>query len=367
MEGLVAPMKELAQYRGKRILVTGHTGFKGSWLCVWLKELGAELVGYSLEPYTENDNFVLSGLRDKMIDVRGDVRDYSKLRNVFAEYSPELVFHLAAQPLVMIGYDDPKETYDVNVGGTVNVLECCRLSQSVSTVLIVTSDKCYENKEWTWGYRETDALGGDDPYSSSKACAELVTHAYRKSYFSTRESKDHPLLLSSVRAGNVIGGGDWREHRIVPDCIRAFEKGETLLLRKPQAVRPWQFVLEPLGGYLLLAAKMMTGDETFSGAWNFGPDSSVMVSVQELVAMIAHHYSSGEWRQEPAKKKAKETHFLTLDIAKAETILGWHPVVSLEQAVSRTVQWYKNYQRVSDMHDFCVMQIREFMEAYNEK
>lgn len=358
-------VKALNQYKGKTILVTGHTGFKGSWLCIWLKELGAEVVGYSLDPYTENDNFVRSRLKDKMIDIRGDVRDYSKLRSVFAEYSPELVFHMAAQPLVMISYENPKETYDVNVGGAVNVLECCRFSQSVRTVVIVTSDKCYENKEQTWGYRENDALGGDDPYSSSKACAELVTHAYRKSYFSMNRSNNHRLLLSSARAGNVIGGGDWREYRIVPDCIRAFERGETLLVRRPAAVRPWQFVLEPLCGYLLLAIRMITDGQTYAGAWNFGPDSPVMVSVEELVTMIVHHYGSGKWQKDPATNAKKETHVLALDSAKAADRLGWRTVYSLERAIVETVEWYKCYKNKSGMYKFCAKQIEEYMSTWS--
>jgi CDP-glucose 4,6-dehydratase len=356
----------LSQYKGKKVLVTGHTGFKGSWLCIWLKELGADVIGYSLDPYTADDNFVQSRIGSKMVDLRGDVRDYTRLHRVFEEYSPEIVFHLAAQSLVFDGYTSPKDTYDVNVSGTVNVLECCRSMQSVSLAVIVTSDKCYENKERTWGYQEDDTLGGDDPYSSSKACAELVTHAYRKSFFNVVDVTNHTVALSSARAGNVIGGGDWRAYRIVPDCIRAFEKGEKLLLRHPRAVRPWQFVLEPLGGYLLLVAKMMTDRDTFSGAWNFGPDMSEMVTVQELVTIVAHYYGRGDWQKDVTNRQSKETHFLTLDSTRAVQLLGWNRLYPLRKAVLETVEWYKQYKTESDMYALCAKQIHDYMQTWSD-
>jgi CDP-glucose 4,6-dehydratase len=243
-------------FKNKKVLVTGHTGFKGSWLCIWLRELGAEVVGFALEPYTKEDNFVVSRLQDLISHNIGDIRDFNTLKKVFASHRPEFVFHLAAQALVRTSYENPKETYDVNVGGTVNVLECCRVTDSVRVVINVTSDKCYENREWVWGYRENDPMGGHDPYSSSKACSELITHAYRKSFLNPNNFETHGKSLSSARAGNVIGGGDWQRDRIVPDCIRALRNGNTIEVRNPAAIRPWQHILEPVYAYLLLAARI---------------------------------------------------------------------------------------------------------------
>jgi CDP-glucose 4,6-dehydratase len=288
-------------FKNKTVLVTGHTGFKGSWLCIWLKELGANVVGYALEPYTERDNFVVSGLKDKVTHIIGDIRDYQNLTKVFKKYQPEFVFHLAAQPIVRESYTNPKDTYDINVGGTVNVLECCRLTDSVRVIINVTSDKCYENKEWVWGYRENDPMGGYDPYSSSKGCSELVTAAYRQSFFNPSLpdpltfSPSHLLTflipkpsvaLSSARAGNVIGGGDWQKDRIVPDCIRALESNKPIEIRNPNATRPWQHVLEPLNGYLLLASRMYEEPQKFCGAWNFGPDYDSIIPVGKVADKV---------------------------------------------------------------------------------
>ena len=353
--------RELDFYKDKTVLVTGHTGFKGSWLCVWLNELGARVIGYALEPYTEKDNFAVTILSKKIVDIRGDIRDFDKLHSVFHQYSPEIVFHLAAQSLVIDGYNNPKETYDVNIGGTVNVLENCRLSKSVKVIINVTSDKCYENKEWMWGYRESDPLGGNDPYSSSKACAELATTAYRNSFFSHENQRNYGKTLASVRAGNVIGGGDWREYRIVPDCIRALEKGEPIHVRHPDFTRPWQYVLEPLGGYLLLGAKMFKNPEKNSSAWNFGPEPTSILTVKELVSLLIKKYGKGSWRHKPGQRSILETTHLSLDISKAKFMLGWNPCLSIEEAVSKTVDWYKSYQNASDMYDFCKQQIIEYM------
>jgi CDP-glucose 4,6-dehydratase len=354
--------EKLDIYKGKRILVTGHTGFKGSWLSIWLNELGAQVIGYALNPYTEKDNFVVSNLSDKIIDIRGDVRDYNKLKEVFGKHKPEVVFHLAAQSLVIEGYDNPKETFDVNIGGTVNVLENCRLSKSVEIIINITSDKCYENKEWVWGYRETDALGGYDPYSSSKACAEMVTRAYRNSFFNVDDFKSHGKALSTVRAGNVIGGGDWREDRIIPDCIRSLEKSEPIYIRNPFFTRPWQFMLEPLGGYLLLGGKMFEDFEKYCGAWNFGPASSSIITVKELVTLLLKKYGKGSWEHHPYRNKIRETTHLSLDVSKAKHRLGWNPCLSIEEAVGKTVDWYKSYRDISNMYDFCKQQIFEYME-----
>jgi CDP-glucose 4,6-dehydratase len=349
-------------YKNKRVMVTGHTGFKGSWLSLWLKELGAEVIGYALDPYTQRDNFVLSHHSRSMIDIRGDIRDYGNLQKVFKEYSPEFVFHLAAQPLVREGYQNPKETYDVNIGGTVNVLENCRSSISVRVIINVTSDKCYENKEWIWGYKETDAIGGADPYSSSKACSELITTAYRNSFFNFKQCGEQNKALSSVRAGNVIGGGDWARHRIIPDCIRALELKKPIELRNPNATRPWQFVLEPLGGYLLLGVYMANNRRKFSDAWNFGPENSSTISVRSLVDLVIEHWGEGRWVQLKEKNKPHEAGLLALDIHKAKNKLGWKPIMNIAEAVKNTIEWYKAVHSNINMQECCRLQIKDYME-----
>ncbi|MDY6879107.1 MAG: CDP-glucose 4,6-dehydratase [Thermodesulfobacteriota bacterium] len=346
-------------FKDKRVLVTGHTGFKGSWLCIWLKELGAEIVGYALEPNTEKDNFVVTGLADKITHITGNIKDFDKLRGVFALHQPEFVFHLAAQPIVRESYAHPKETYDVNIGGTVNVLECCRLEDSVKVIINVTSDKCYENREWIWGYRENDPMGGHDPYSSSKGCSELITRAYRDSFFASNEFEAHRKCLSSVRAGNVIGGGDWQQDRIVPDCIRALSGGNPIEVRNPTAIRPWQHVLEPLSGYLLLASRMYKNPQDYSGAWNFGPDHNSFMTVGELVEKIVIHWGHGKWKNPPHNKQPHETNLLNLDSAKAKAYLKWFPVWDMEKTIEKTVEWYKMYRR-EDPFNLCVSQIESF-------
>jgi CDP-glucose 4,6-dehydratase len=348
-------------YKNKRVLVTGHTGFKGSWLSLWLKELGAEVIGYALDPYTQKDNFVLSRLSRSMIDIRGDIRDHGKLQKVFKKYSPEFVFHLAAQPLVREGYKNPKETYDVNIGGTVNVLENCRASESVRVIINVTSDKCYENKEWIWGYRETDPLGGYDPYSSSKACSEIITAAWRNSFFNPKSWRSHGISLSSVRAGNVIGGGDWAKDRIIPDCIRALEKKKPIEIRNPDATRPWQYVLEPLGGYLLLGTHMATAPQKYSGAWNFGPEISSVISVQRLVELAVQYWGEGRWLYIREKNKLHEAGLLSLDTHKARFELGWKPCLEIEEAVLNTIVWYKAAHSNKNIPELCNNQIQEYM------
>jgi CDP-glucose 4,6-dehydratase len=348
-------------YRGRRVLVTGHTGFKGSWLAAWLSELGAEVAGYALDPVSVRDNFVVSGLGRRILDVRGDVRDFDALKGVFEDFKPEFVFHLAAQALVRKGYQDPKETYDTNVGGTVNVLENCRLSDSVRTIVNVTSDKCYENREWSWGYRECDPMGGYDPYSSSKGCSELVSAAYRTSFFNRGAPSTSVKVLSTVRAGNVIGGGDWSEDRIIPDCIRSLEAEEAIKIRNPNSVRPWQFVLEPLGGYLLLGATMSTDPDRYGGPWNFGPERSSTVTVSELVGLVIDEWGSGSWEPASAGAQVHEAGLLTLDINKARYKLGWSPVLGVKEAVKRTVEWYKASTRGADMGQLNQAQIRDYM------
>jgi len=346
----------------KRVLVTGHTGFKGSWLSLWLKELGAEVIGYALDPYTPRDNFVLNRLSQKITDIRGDIRDVRRLRSVFRRYSPEYVFHLAAQPIVRISYAKPKETFDINVGGTVNIFECCRITKSVRVIINITSDKCYENKEWVWGYRENDPVGGYDPYSSSKGCSELITAAYRKSFFNPSDFSKHEKALSSARAGNVIGGGDWAKDRIIPDCVRALEKKQPIQVRNPCSVRPWQYVLEPLGGYLLLAARMNASPKKYCGAWNFGPEGTSISKVQEIVESAIKCWGSGSWKPVGVLSERHEASMLVLDINKAKLDLAWKPCLTLAEAVKNTIGWYKARQNRQDLSAFCRSQIHNYMD-----
>lgn len=352
-------------YKNKTVLITGHTGFKGSWLCIWLKELGANVIGYALEPYTKRDNFIVTGLKDKITHIIGDIRNYKKLREVFSKYQPEFVFHLAAQAIVRESYTNPKETYDVNIGGTVNVLECCRLFDSVKIIINITSDKCYENREWIWGYRENDTLGGYDPYSSSKGCSELVTSAYRNSFFNHNDSDKHHKSISTVRAGNVIGGGDWQKDRIVPDCIRALENNKLIQLRNPNAIRPWQHVLEPISGYLLLAAKMLREPKKFCNAWNFGPNYDSIFTVREIVEMIINEWGCGKWINNSNEKESHEARLLALDINKARTLLKWQPTIGIKECINITVEWYKEFFKNQNMYDVCLKQIQKFISKQN--
>jgi len=349
-------------FKEKKVLITGHTGFKGSWLSIWLLELGAEVIGYALDPYTKNDNFVRSGLSEQMIDIRGDVRDFDYLLKVFKEYKPEFVFHLAAQPIVRTSYQIPKDTFDINVGGTVNVFECCRNTESVRTIINVTSDKCYENMEIDRGYREDDRMGGYDPYSASKGCSELITSSYQRSFFDPENYPDHGKSLSSVRAGNVIGGGDWAKDRIIPDCIRFLEKGDKILIRNPKATRPWQHVLEPLGGYLLLTAKMVTDPVKFSGAWNFGPELNSVISVQKVVEEVIKNWGRGEWYTGKNNNEPHEAKLLALDISKVKNELNWKPRLNVNKAIKNTIDWYKKNLRTDEMYSVCSEQIRDYMD-----
>jgi len=347
-------------WKDKKVLITGHTGFKGSWLSIWLKMMGAEVVGYALEPYTVWDNFVITKLGNKITHVIGDVQDYNSLLDVFTKYEPEFVFHLAAQPIVRKSYLNPKETFDVNIGGVVNLMECCRLTEAVRIIVNITTDKCYENKEWIWSYRENDRLGGYDPYSSSKVGSEIVTTAYRQSFFNHKKIKEHGKALASARAGNVIGGGDWQTDRLIPDCIRSLEKGEPINIRNPSAVRPWQHVLEPLSGYLLLAEKMYQNPGQYCEAWNFGPVEGSMKPVGEIADLVIQNWGEGSWQDQSEKNAPHETNILKLDISKVRNRLGWDPALSIEQAVTATVGWYKSYKE-KDMYRFCEQQIESYM------
>ncbi|AWI06922.1 CDP-glucose 4,6-dehydratase [Clostridium drakei] len=342
-------------YKDKNVLITGHCGFKGSWLALWLKELGANVIGYGLSPYTQNDNFEVTKLKDKIIDIRGDIRDLNKLNNIFSVYKPEIVFHFAAQPLVRVAYENPKETYEINVMGTLNVLEAIRKSETVKTAVMITSDKCYENNEQIWTYRESDPLGGYDPYSSSKACCELLIASYRKSFFNEADYKVHNKAIASVRAGNVIGGGDWSRDRIVPDCVRALRNKESIKIRNPGAVRPWQHVLEPLCGYLELAKKMYY-NINYCGAWNFGPDFKSIIKVSELVDFFIKAWGSGKYESVYCNDGYHEANLLSLDCTKAKLLLEWKPRLKIDEAINYTVDWYKCFEN-SDMYKFDVDQI----------
>ncbi|ACL17487.1 CDP-glucose 4,6-dehydratase [Methanosphaerula palustris E1-9c] len=348
-------------YRGRTVLITGHTGFKGGWLALWLESLGAHVIGYSLDPPTDPSFFQETELSRRITDIRGDILDQTKLDRVINEYRPDFVFHLAAQPLVRASYQSPRETFNVNVMGTVNVLESIRVSQHPTVCVCITSDKCYENKEWDYAYRENDPIGGHDPYSASKGAAEIVIASYRKSFFEPDGSQ--PLCaLSSARAGNIIGGGDWADDRIVPDCVRSLVNGETMLLRNPTAVRPWQFVLDPLFGYLLLAQRMKEYPGEYSGAWNFGPYYSNNVDVQTLTGKIFREWGIGRWENMPQQNNLHEACFLKLDIAKSMTRLGWKPVYSIDDAIHKTIEWYMaDFSRAEEMYNFSLDQIAMYM------
>ena len=353
-------MKEIFNsiYKGKRVLVTGHTGFKGSWLMSWLIDLGAEIIGCSLEPPTQPNLFEVMRLENKIVHITGDVRDEGYLKKIFNKYKPEFVFHMAAQPLVRLSFREPKLTYETNIMGTVNVLEAVRLTKSVKVCMVITSDKCYENKEHDIGYRETDPMGGFDPYSSSKGCAELVVSAYLRSFFSSGE--DH-AVISSVRAGNVIGGGDWGEDRLVPDCIKALAQNQDILIRNPLSVRPWQFVLEPLSGYLWLGALMYTKGRAFSGPWNFGSDESSTFTVEDIVKKTIELWGGGNYKVK-IDARYHEAKQLMLDIAKARQYLGWEPVYKIDKSLLKTVNWYKKYYKEkNDIYSYTLHQIRDYV------
>lgn len=330
-------------YRGKRVLVTGHTGFKGSWLALWLHELGARITGLALPPNTNPSHFDLIRLKDLVHHLEGDIRDPVTVQRAFATAKPEIVFHLAAQPLVRDSYDDPKTTFDTNIGGTVNVLEAIRHFSTVKAAVIITSDKCYENKEWVWGYRESDPLGGHDPYSASKGATELVCAAYLRSYFD-RNGQGSRLGFATARAGNVIGGGDWAKDRIIPDCVRALATDQPILIRNPNATRPWQHVLDPIAGYLLLTTRLIENPEKFSGAWNFGPKTSQLITVRELASRFVAAWGRGSIQtplaDEPSPHEARLLH---LNTDKAASELKWQSVLDGSMAIDWTVDWYKSW------------------------
>ncbi len=349
-------------YRGKRVLVTGHTGFKGSWLSIWLHLMGAEVVGVSLDPYSERDNYVLSGIGERILaDLRADIRNQAQLLEIFQQYKPEIVFHLAAQPLVRLSYDIPVETYETNVMGTIHVLEAIRHTDSVRVGVMITTDKCYENREQIWGYRENEPMGGYDPYSSSKGAAEIAINSWRRSFFNASDyAVKHHVSIASARAGNVVGGGDWSKDRIIPDCVRALEAQQMIEIRSPKAIRPWQHVLEPLSGYLQLAVKMYEEPTRFCEGWNFGPRSESITPVWDVATMFVNYYGDGTLKDVSDPNALHEANLLMLDISKAQMLLGWKPRTNIEQCCQLTADWYKRY-RSEDVYNLCCEQIKFFL------
>ncbi len=357
-------------FKGKKVLITGHTGFKGTWLAIWLKELGADVIGYALDPPSNPNNFEVANLRDKITSINGDICDLDRLKATFKKYQPEFVFHLAAQPIVRLSYDKPKLTFDTNVGGTVNVFDAVRETSSVKVLVNISSDKCYENREWIWGYRENDPVGGHDPYSASKGCAELVFGAYLKSFFSPNVLKGKCIGAASVRTGNVIGGGDWGKDRLVPDCIRSLIDGRAIEIRNPHALRPWQHVLEPLGGYLKLGEALLQDPEKYSGAWNFGPDDSSHLTVAEMTDRLIEYWGSGFWKDISDPHALHEATLLKLNCDKAHAGLRWQGIFNIDECLQMTASWYKSFytgEHTKDMYPLCVEQIRIYEDRIQRK
>jgi CDP-glucose 4,6-dehydratase len=350
-----------AFWKDKRVLLTGHTGFKGSWLALWLQSMGSQVVGYALAPPTNPSLFEVAKVGGGMTSIIGDIRDLTQLRAVCAANRPEVVIHMAAQALVRHSYLEPVETYSTNVMGTVNLLEAVRSTDSVKAVVIVTSDKCYENREWAWGYRENEAMGGYDPYSNSKGCAELVTAAYRNSYFHPQKYAEHGVAIASGRAGNVIGGGDWADDRLIPDILRAITAGKLVNIRNPHAVRPWQHVLEPLSGYLLLAQKLHEEGAAYAEGWNFGPQAEDAKPVQWIVENLTTAWGDGASWLLDGGDHPHEAHYLKLDCSKANGQLHWHPRWRLEQALDAIIEWHRAQRDGQDMRETTLRQI----DAYN--
>lgn len=347
-------------YRGKRVLITGHTGFKGSWLSLLLNELGADVYGFALEPPTSPSLYKEAKIDELVTSYIGDVRDLYYLTKVIQEVQPEIVFHMAAQPLVRESYKIPVETYSTNVMGTVHLLEACRSTSSVKAIVNVTTDKCYENKEWHWGYRENEPMGGYDPYSNSKGCSELITSAYRNSFFNPSEYKNHGVAVATARAGNVIGGGDWAEDRLIPDFIRAISKGEKVRIRSPFAIRPWQHVLEPLSGYLRLAELLYTEGPKFAQAWNFGPYDHDARNVEWITNTICEFWGDEASFEIDKKPQPHEANYLKLDCSKANAELNWFPKWDIQTTLKSIVDWNKAYLNNEDIREVTKRQIHQY-------
>lgn len=352
-------------WKGRNVFVTGHTGFKGSWLSLWLDLLDARVTGYALAPPTQPNLFEQAEVGPTIRSIDGDVRDFSRLKTALEKSDPEVVIHMAAQSVVQLGYEDPIETYSSNVMGTVHLLEAVRQLGRHCVVVNVTSDKCYQNREWAWGYREDEPMGGRDPYSNSKSCAELVTGAYRDSFFSPASNKKHEVALASARAGNVIGGGDWTTHQLIPDLIRAFLAGEPCLIRNPAAIRPWQFVLEPLRGYLILAERLAENPDQFASSWNFGPIDGDAKPVSCIADWLAHSWGDGAGWIRDSAAHPHESHLLKLDISKARTYLNWHPQLPLSKALEWIVEWYRAFKSGADLRSVTRGQIERYQALLN--
>ncbi|MHA1284393.1 MAG: CDP-glucose 4,6-dehydratase [Promethearchaeota archaeon] len=351
-------------FNDKKILITGHTGFIGSWLSILCLELGAQVIGYALKPLTINDNFVVTNLSKKIINIYGDIRNYKKIKKIVEKYKPEIIFHLAAQPIVRESYVYPKETYDINVGGTVNIFECFRKNEDCKLLINFTTDKVYENIELEVGYKEDDRLGGHDPYSSSKACSELITSAYKKSFFENESGS--MKTVSTVRCGNIIGGGDWQKDRLIPDCMRALKQEKNILIRNPNSIRPWQFILEPLRGLLLLTKKMLEKGLEFSGAWNFGPNPEEKFTVKEIVNKIITFYGKEHVKiitPLNIRNEFHETKRLLLNNTKAKHQLGWKPILDIDDTIKYVCDWYRE-ERVD--YDFDVNQINDYFKKISK-
>jgi len=349
-------------WQNRRVLITGNTGFKGCWLSLWLQMRGANVAGYSLSVPTKPSLYKLCNMEETVNTTIADIRNMDSLNNTFKKIKPEVVFHMAAQPLVRKSYTDPVDTYSTNVMGTVNLLEAVRVSDSVKSVIIVTSDKCYENKEWVWGYRESDSMGGFDPYSSSKGCAELVTNAYKNSFFNVRDYKKHGVGIASVRAGNAIGGGDWAEDRLVTDIMTSIIKRQPILIRSPHATRPWQHVLEPLSGYIELAERLYATGQDYSESWNFGPSDDDAKPVEWIVKTLCSLWGKDASYIIDTKEHPHEAHYLKLDCSKSKTKLKWYPLWNLETALQKIVDWYKVFESGGDTKNITLEQIQNYEE-----
>lgn len=347
-------------WRGRRVFLTGHTGFKGSWLSLWLNKLGADVTGYALDPPTQPSLFEQARVADSIRSIHGDIRDLDHLKSAIAECRPEVVLHLAAQSVVRTSYEDPVQNYSSNVMGTVHLLESVRQLRQPCAVVNVTSDKCYENREWIWGYRENEPMGGHDPYSNSKGCAELVTSAYRDSFFSPETIADHGVALGSARAGNAIGGGDWTRDQLIPDLMRAFLGGKPCLIRNPAAYRPWQFLLEPLRGYLILAERLAENGARFASGWNFGPADADIQPVSWIADELVQLWGTGASWTLDSGAHPHEAHALKLDASKAAADLDWRPVLSLKQSLEWIAEWYQAFRESADLRQFTLKQIEEY-------
>ncbi len=349
-------------WKNKKVFITGHTGFKGSWLCLWLHSLGAEVTGYALEPPTNPNMFDLCKIDELVYSIKGDVRDYNLLSRSIAQAKPDIIIHMAAQPLVRDSYIKPIETYEINVMGTVNVLEAARHTPNIRAFINITTDKCYENQEWCWGYRENEPLGGYDPYSNSKACSELVTSSYRDSFFNIQDYPIHNMAVATARAGNVIGGGDWAKDRLIADSVNAMLNNEKIKIRNPHAIRPWQHVLEPLSGYLMLAEKLFFEGPEFAEGWNFGPDDKDAKPVEWIVSELCQKWGEGDYCVESGDHPHEAT-YLKLDCSKAMTRLHWSPRWTLGRALDSIVEWMRVYKDGKDLRAFSFQQIDDYTKT----